>query len=843
MDDFNFESNHNAAGDDYFKRQGETLESASRALEPTGQHKLDSAEYREEHRKLLEWWYYEKGKQSLNRMEMAMDADFYDNMQWDPQDAAILRDRGQMPLVYNEVAPMVDWLIGTERRTRVDWRILPRSEDDVDLADVKTKVMKYVSDINHAQFSRSRAFADAVKVGVGWVDDGVRDDPTQDVVYSKYEDWRNVLWDSSSYDLDLSDARYVFRWRWVDEDIALAMFPDRKSIIRQGTQEATQKMTDGYEEENWYSTTDLLNQKTGVIYASGTGYLADARRRRIRLIECQYRKPVTVKVVPHGPLKGAIHNPDDAALTKAIVDSNSSLVDRTIMQVHVAVFTEQHLIACSKSLFRHNKFSLTPIWCYRRSRDRLPYGAIRRVRDIQQDLNKRASKALFMLNTNQVIMDEGSVTDYEVLREEVNRPDGMIIKKPGAELKIQRDTDAATGQIQMMALDSQAIQKSAGVSDENLGRETNAVSGKAISARQLQGSVVTTEPFDNLRFATQIQGEKQLSLVEQFYTEEKVIRLTGAKSRLEWVKINQPEVQPDGSVRFLNDITSSMADYVVSEQDYAGTMREVMFESINQLASRLPPEVSLRLITIAMDFSDLPNKDEIAEAIRKITGDRDPNKELTPEEQQQVQQQMQQQAEALEMQRKGAIAALKEQQAKVRELNARAAKLEAEAEMAMAPQGDAQGAGEAQAAIMQIRQQASDEIERVSEALRKSQQELGNRTIQIDREANTKVQVARIDADAKEKVAAIQNDSNKAIDALQKRLDQVTQTLEQKIEQQKAIVAAPPAPMPAEAKEVAPPVINIQIDAKSGEVKKSITVERDKDGNITGASVSEEGAE
>lgn len=83
----------------------------------------------------------------------------------------------------------------------------------------------------------------------------------------------------------------------------------------------------------------------------------------------------------------------------------------------------------------------------------------------------------------------------------------------------------------MMTLDAQSIQKSAGVSQENLGRQTNAVSGEAIKARQLQGSVVTTEPFDNLRLAVQIQGEKQLSLVEQFYTEEKVVRLTGAKAR------------------------------------------------------------------------------------------------------------------------------------------------------------------------------------------------------------------------------------------------------------------------------------------------------------------------
>lgn len=772
MDSFDVSSNHRAAGDDYFDRQAETMDSTQNELATINQHPMDSPEAREELKKILQWWFYEKGRQSLNRMEMAMDADFYDNMQWDPQDATILRERGQMPLVYNEVAPMIDWLIGTERRARVDWNVLPRTEDDVKMADVKTKTLKYVSDINHVVFTRSRAFADAVKVGVGWLDDGVRDDPSKDVIYSKYEDWRNVLWDSASYDLDLEDGRYIFRWRWVDEDIALAMFPGRAAAIRRGVQEATQKTTDGWEEENWFSTQDLLNQRTGVIYASGVGHLADARRRRIRLIECQYRKPVTVKVVGHGPLKGAIFNEQDTAMVDAIASSNCSLVDRVMMRVHTAVFTEQYMICMGPSIFRHNKFSLTPLWCYRRSRDRLPYGAIRRVRDIQQDLNKRASKALFMLNTNQIIADEGAVEDFELLRDEADRPDGLIIKKPGKEITIRRDTDAAAGQVNMMELDANAIQRSGGVSNENLGRETNAVSGKAIVSRQLQGSVVTTEPFDNLRFATQIQGEKQLSLVEQFYTEEKVIRLTGAKGKLEWMTINTPEIQPDGSVRYINDITASMADFVVSEQDYAGTMREVMFESLNQLAARLPPEVSLRLMTIAMEFSDIPNKDEVADAIRKITGDRDPNKEMTPEEQAQVQEQMQQQAEAMQLQRQGAITALQEQQAKVREINARADKLEAEAQALGAPAGDSQ-VESMQTAIMQVRQQASDEVERVSEELRKAQAELANRTIQIERDANTKLEVARIDADAKERVASIQAASNTKIEALQRRLDEV----------------------------------------------------------------------
>ena len=256
-------------------------------------HPMDSEKMQDVHRRLLGWYYLEREKQFQNRMEMATDAAFYDNEQWMPEDATILRDRGQMPLVYNEVAPMVDWMIGTERRTRVDWKVLPRTEDDMKMADIKTKAMKYVSDINRVPYARSRAFSDAIKVGIGWIDDGVRDDPTTDALYSRCEDWRNVLWDSASYELDLSDARYIFRWRWVDEDIALMMFPDRADQIHKAVEDMG-AFTMQEDEDVWYMGENLTKgERSGVAYAAGAGVLADTNPRfdSIRFLSaCEYGK-------------------------------------------------------------------------------------------------------------------------------------------------------------------------------------------------------------------------------------------------------------------------------------------------------------------------------------------------------------------------------------------------------------------------------------------------------------------------------------------------------------------------------------------------------------------------
>ena len=54
-------------------------------------HAFDGEASRAVLKRLLEWYYFEKDRQSANRLEMAMDCDFHDNLPWDAQDAALLR--------------------------------------------------------------------------------------------------------------------------------------------------------------------------------------------------------------------------------------------------------------------------------------------------------------------------------------------------------------------------------------------------------------------------------------------------------------------------------------------------------------------------------------------------------------------------------------------------------------------------------------------------------------------------------------------------------------------------------------------------------------------------------
>lgn len=767
MDGYEVRAVHAAPGDGLFRHDGQE------PLEPPP-HPMDSDRAREVHRQLMAWLADERELQAENRLEMAIDADFYDGMQWKPEDAAEVEARGQMPLVFNEVAPMIDWMIGTERRSRVDAKVLPRAPDDVQLADVKTQVMKYFADVNGVQFKRSAAFAEAVKCGLSWIEDGVRDDPTKERIFKGHESWRNVLHDSRSIrDMDLSGCRYIFRWRDVDEDMALAMFPDRAEQVRQAASDFAALNAEDEALEGWGMPLSAWGRRGRWRGSGGIGDVhAGGGRRVVRIYECQFRMPERVRMVESGQWRGVLVSPYDPAVSMALQsDPMLGIVDKVALRMYIAHFVPNAMLAMGAVPWRHNDFSLTPVWCYRRSRDGMPYGMVRRVRDIQQDLNKRASKASFLINANQIIADEGTTDDWEQLRDEANRPDGVLIKKRGSELVLRRDEGQAAGQIQLMSGHAAAIQRAGGVANENLGRQTNAVSGEAIKARQLQGSVVTTEPFDNLRQAVQLSGSKELSLIEQFVTEERVLRLLGSRGQIDWQKVNEPVMNADGSVSILNDITASRADFVVAEQDWAGTMRQVMFESLNALAQRVAPEIAMRLLTMAFDYSDLPNHEEIADAFRRVTGERDPNKEMTPEEQAQMQQAQQAQAEALEMQREDARLALEERRAKVRELMARAAELEAQA------QQTAQGENVKQQ-VMLARAQAQEEVERVSKQLVHATGEIAR----LRAQAAGDVQRAQIAAQASIQVAQIHAASDARLQVLRDGLEAAAGALPQQQE-------------------------------------------------------------
>lgn len=588
-------------------------------------HRLDSDKMCERHKRLLGIFQDELARQATNRAEQAKDEDFYDGIQWREEDAAILRDRGQVPLVYNVIATSINWIIGTEKRGRTDYKILPRRKDAGKQATRKTQLMKYLSDINQSPFMRSSAFEDSVKVGVGWLETGVQGAEDGEPVYDRYESWRNMLWDSASTEKNLSDCRYLFRFKWVDLDIAIAMFPDREGTLRAAAVAGNDWEIDDYGDDASDSQERITEQNH---YRNALNVY---KRYRVRIIEAWHKVPETVQKLRGGDFNGEIFDPQNPDIGhKHELDSGRAqlITQPKAMRMNVSLLCIEGMLWDGKSPYRHNSFPFTPIWCYRRGRDKLPYGVIRNLRDMQEDINKRASKALHILSTNKVIMDEGAVDDLEEFREEVARPDGIIIKKQGKQLELNAERELAAPHLELMSRSIAMIQQVSGVTDESLGRTTNATSGRAISARQEQGSLATAPIFDNLRLAVLLHGEKQLSAIEQFYTEEKQFRITNTRGTPSYETINDGEEE--------NDILRSKADFIISETDWRNTVRQAQTEELFGLLQQLAPvapQLALVMMDLLVEGMDVPSREELVARIRQATGMRDPDaEEPTPEE-------------------------------------------------------------------------------------------------------------------------------------------------------------------------------------------------------------------
>lgn len=645
--------------------------------EPKAKNDLDSHEKQQLFLKLKDWKFQELQRQAANRFQMALDEDYADGLQWSEEDAQELMARGQAPLVFNEIKPTVEWMIGTERRTRIDFKVLSRkkSHPGDDVAEAKTGLLKYLNDVNQGPFERSLAFSEAVNAGLGWLEVGVRGDPTDELLYTSAESWRNILHDSNSVKWDGIDMRYIFRDRWLDEDIGVAYFPERADIVKQSVVNSDLTSLDTDEEDLYYMGARVTEPghdypgHFGKYTPYSSAAYAGSVRSRVKFTECWYRVPILHRKFNNGEYQDTIFDKDNEEHINAL-RGGASLYDKLEMQVRCAIYCSGGLLYEGESPYDHGRFPFVPVWCYRRARDHMPYGVIRNLRDPQDDLNKRQSKALWILSTNSVEMEEGALPEsmtMDDLRDEVARPDRILMRRRGYDLKVDRDTQLAEEHLTLMDRDVAHIRNVSGVNSENLGRQTNASSGVAITARQEQGSIVTTAPFDNLRYATQIVGQMQLAISEQFYSNEKTIRILGERGGVKYIELNKP--QDDGSL--LNDITAEQADYIVDEQEYRTSLHQAMFESLFDIVGRLAqmnPQVALNLLDMVVDIAPgLPNKKELIARIREINGQQDPDDEQSPE---QLQAQQEQKAREKALTEKQQDLVIRDAEAKVQKTEA-----------------------------------------------------------------------------------------------------------------------------------------------------------------------------
>lgn len=650
---------------------------------------------KQEREKLLDtlhdWWLLAREAHVENRWEQRVDEDFYDHLQYTEEELYILKERNQAPLVYNKIFQAINWVLGSERRSRLEWNIYPRTDDDIEAAQAKKSVMKYIADTSRANLERSMQFEDCVKTGVGWIEEGVRNDLDEEPLFIRHERWDSFWWDPYSRRNDLDDCRFIFRAKWVDLDVAKAICEEKHhQALKDAAMARTfpdHEMPDSdFDLPSLFLKYDQWGQPQWKTRHSSMVNAPKDGRKRVRLVECWYRRPVKKQRIWGETRSGEEYDPSDPMMA-AEVANGATLTDTITWETCVALFIEGTILKHAVRPYKHNRYPFTPCWAYRRGRDGMPYGLIRGIRDAQQDYNKRMSKALYILSARQVIYEDGAIEDIDEFAEHLADPAGTLRVRAGAlqqkRIEILQNTDIASGHIDILGQDAAHIYDGTGVTPENMGKQTNARTGEAIQSRQQGGAMATAALFDNRRFALQISGEKMLSLIEQFMPAQRQIRVASDSklSPYEFVTINEPILDEEtGELRYRNDITAGKADFIVDAQDYSESVRIALAEHLMTMMGQLPPELSVQLLDLPIDLMDVPQKRDILKRIRRMIGVQDPD--LPPDSPEAQEMAMEQQRQAEAQARQDSLAEA-EQTAKIRGMTARTRRDEAAAQEAL----------------------------------------------------------------------------------------------------------------------------------------------------------------
>ena len=633
----------------------------------------------------LERILYEQRYEPPWRRASDMCCDYYDGNQLDAETMELMRQRGIAPLIRNLIGPTVDAVLGIEAKFKRDAIVASETEEGTDVADALTKKLRIAEKQTRMARAKSDAYASQVKAGIGWVEVQRESDPFKAPYRVKAVHRREMFWDWRSREMDLSDARYLIRRKWFDEDILCAMFPQYADVIKQSTRgwagwdlepfgHTTMELGYAFDQEQRFSIESMEWR--------------DLERKRLCLYEIWYRiyKRADVIILPNG--NTIDFDPKNATHVAAV---NAGLVtpeNRIVAKMRLAWWAGPHLLADIASPYSHNQFPYVPFWGYKEDRTGVPYGLIRRQMSPQDEINARLSKMMWLLSAKRITMDMDAITGTMTLdqvAQQASSPDAMFMLNPNRRnvngFSVDSDREMSTQQFAVLQDATKALQDTAGVFNAQMGKETTQQSGVAIANLVEQGSTNLAELNDNYAYASVAVAELLLSYIkEDIGSEPHTVSLERAGDKIT-VSLNNPMTDEHGQPYVSNCIYSTEVSVSIEDVPSTPTYRAMMLRELTDLTRNLPPEMQSVIIDLIVKASDLPMKDEIVKRLRAITGQGgDPNQQPSPEQQAQAQQAQQQQ----ELAAQAAQLQMQMQQAEIDKVRAETQKVIADTQKAAA---------------------------------------------------------------------------------------------------------------------------------------------------------------
>lgn len=551
----------------------------------------------------LNWQRYEygrtRGHQSYCR-HARMAENFYlgGGRQWDPEDRQALEEEGRPALEFNQIKHKINTAIGYQIQNRMDIAYRPRSNGaDEDVARALTKVAKQVQDNTNLHWLETQVFADGLIQQRGYFDIRIsyRDSLLGEICITDL-DPLDVIPDpdAKSYDPDKWHDVIITRWLTYDEIEEIYGEAARRKLEEEDQEDEDFGDDSGDEERNHFGN----EASSGAEYV-GSATLRDGSRR-VRVIERQFWSTEKAKVAIS--LTGDIRSVEGLSEEQVAQLQGVVIAERRIRRVRWVISTYSTVLHEDWSPFNH--FTVVPYFpFFRRGKTA---GLVDDAIGPQQLLNKTMSQFLHTVNTTANggwmwwANTLANMSDDEMAARGAEPGLAVVLKADTATDKTPQKIQAnqvPTGIDRIIDRAGVMLDEVTGINDAMSGNTGREVSGIAIQARQFAAQQGLAVPLDNLARTRNMMARRILELVQAFYDEPRIFRITEQDSTGKDVTEELPVNYPDEQGGVLNDLTIGEYDVVVTEQPMQVTFENSQFTQIMEMRKegvRIPDAFVIR---------------------------------------------------------------------------------------------------------------------------------------------------------------------------------------------------------------------------------------------------------
>lgn len=576
--------------------------------------------------------------------------DTVEGRQWNQAVRAGLHAQKRPAITLNMTASLVRLVMGYFQNNQTQIKYSPGNDEAASdsTAEVLSFVSKNLDQLNNMPHVQSQTFMMGIMTGRGFIDTKL-DFSANDFgeITDTYQSPFDILLDPDCQDYDINrESAGTIRQRWMSRhmihqqfgkavhDALLPYFTG--TIPIQGM--ITSQTFPGYDVMRGFGMDNPESPAWWQNTLQNLGPLIDPHRRAIKVLEFQMREMawrLQFVDLETGDRELVPETFTDDQIQKVMYFAEQqsrpmALKELPYNQVRWTTIVGDKIVHDGRSPYE----SLTLSGFFPYFRDGITRGMVEDLLEPQAEKNKRRSIIMeYMSRTaagGWAYADDTFTPTEEANLKRYGSTPGVNIKFRAATKHVPQQIEPATypqGQERLEQNADQDFEAISGLNKSALGEIDRVQSGRAIEARQRQ-AVIGIQPYvTNWNLTMALFAKKRLEMIQNFYTEQRIIRVLGPSGATVQKLVNETILDPTSNALVrLNDITVGKYVVVPNDAPLTANIANMQFDQIIEMMEKVTPVLgpqaggmlALTLVEPLLQNSSISDKASLIARVQQV---------------------------------------------------------------------------------------------------------------------------------------------------------------------------------------------------------------------------------